>query len=254
MSTSIIKIKNLTMKYKDRYALDSISLSIEKGKIYGLIGQNGAGKTTLMRILTGAIFPTSGEILVLNKEQSKYKSATKSELEELRKRMGSIVEFPALYPAMSAKDNMKVHARVCNCNANVLIDELLTKAGLGNVGKKKVQNFSLGMKQRLGIAKALLNSPELLILDEPINGLDPIGIIEIRNLLKQLNEEQNITMIISSHILSEVYQIATDYIFIDNGRIIETITQEVLQSRIDKEGKDLESYYVELLSMNAISN
>lgn len=223
----LIQAENLNKRYRDTLVLDNVNLSIEKGKIYALIGQNGAGKTTLIRILTGLSFQSSGEIKLFSKKGI-------TELEKQRKRIGSLIEGPALYSSMTAYENLEAE-RICRGIPNKEnIEKVLKLVGMDKIGRKKVKDFSLGMKQRLGIAMALLNNPELLILDEPINGLDPMGIIEIRDLIQNLNEKKGITIIISSHILSELYQLATNYIIIDKGRILENITLGQLDEKCKK--------------------
>jgi ABC-2 type transport system ATP-binding protein len=222
MSEHVLKTTNLTKSYHGAYALRDVSITMDPGKIYGLIGQNGAGKTTLMRIITGLSFQGEGHIQL-------FGHSDKQGLQVERKRMGSMIENPGLIPNMSAKDNLTFHRIMRGIPNKEIEDELLEMVGLTEAGTKKSKNFSLGMKQRLGIAIALLGSPELLILDEPINGLDPIGVVEIRNLLKKLCEEQQMTILISSHNLPELYQTATDYIIIHKGEIKRTLTLEQLE-------------------------
>lgn len=218
MYLDIVKINNLQKKYKNTTVLDNINFSLKEGRIYGFIGENGAGKTTLMRILTGLSKETSGEFSLFGEAGNKKR----------RKGIGSIIEGPALMMDLSAYQNLKYKMIMNNIKDNSLIDELLDKVKLKDVKKKKVRNFSLGMRQRLGIAMALVSNPKLLILDEPINGLDPTGIVEIRNLLLELNKNHGISIFISSHILSEMYCMATDYIFIHKGKIIKQLTLEEL--------------------------
>lgn len=222
MKEYILKINNLTKSYHDSKVLNGITLTLEAGRIYGLIGQNGAGKSTLMRLITGLSFPTSGSIELFGHIGEKA-------LQTERKRLGSMIEYPSIVNNMTAKDNIKLHRIMRGIPDKTIEDELLDFVGINDTGKKKVKNFSLGMKQRLGIAVALLGNPELLILDEPINGLDPIGVVEIRNLLKKLCEERHMTILISSHNLPELYQTATDYIIIHNGEIKQTITLQKLE-------------------------
>lgn len=221
MSSIILQTQELTKEYKHTQALDHINLQIEKGKIYGFIGKNGAGKTTFLRLVTGLAFPTSGTLTLWGKTGV-------SELQEQRKRIGCMIETPALFPTMTAYQNMEIQRIQRGIPDKKIIEKTLAMVGLEDTGKKRVRNFSLGMRQRLGIAKALLNTPEFLILDEPINGLDPAGIVEIRNLLKSLNKEYGMTILVSSHILEELYQTATDFILIDNGKIIEEISDKEL--------------------------
>ncbi|SHI58035.1 ABC-2 type transport system ATP-binding protein [Clostridium cavendishii DSM 21758] len=222
MSEYVLKTNNLTKEYRGAYALYNVSINMKPGKIYGLIGQNGAGKTTLMRIITGLTFQTEGNIELFGHGGDR-------ELQTERKRIGCMIENPGLILNMSAKENLNFHRIMRGVPNKELEDELLEMVGLKEVGNKKTKNFSLGMKQRLGIAIALLGSPELLILDEPINGLDPVGVVDIRNLLKKLCEERQMTILISSHNLPELYQTATDYIIIHKGQIKQTLTLEKLE-------------------------
>lgn len=207
MSSVILEAHDLTKEYRHTVALDHIDLKIEKGKIYGFIGQNGAGKTTFLRLVTGLAFPTSGTLSLWGKTVEK-------ELQEQRKRIGCMIETPALFPTMTAYQNMEIQRIQRGIPDKAVIQKTLDMVGLKDTGKKAVRNFSLGMRQRLGIAIALLNTPEFLILDEPINGLDPAGIVEIRNLLKSLNKEYGMTILVSSHILEELYQTASEFILI----------------------------------------
>ncbi|MFT8314271.1 MAG: ABC transporter ATP-binding protein [Clostridium sp.] len=222
MKEYVLKANNLTKNYHGVNVLHDLSVTLEGGKIYGLIGQNGAGKSTLMRLVTGLSFPTSGSIELFGHTGEKA-------LQIERKRVGSMIEYPSLAPNMTAKENIKLHRIMRGIPDKEVEDELLELVGLAGTGKKKAKNFSLGMKQRLGIAVALLGNPELLILDEPINGLDPLGVVEIRNLLKKLCEEQQMTILISSHNLPELYQTATDYIIIHKGEIKQTLTLAQLE-------------------------
>jgi len=222
MDNSVLRIKNVTKSFHKYTALNNVTIALEPGKIYGLIGQNGAGKTTLMRMIAGLSFPTSGSIELFGH------SGEKERQEEL-KRIGCLIEYPSLNGNMTAKENLKLHQIMKGIPNKTLCDELLQLVGLQDTGKKKAKDFSLGMKQRLGIAIALLGSPELLILDEPVNGLDPVGVVEIRNLIKSMCEERNITVLISSHNLPELYQTATDYIIIHEGEIKKTLTLEELE-------------------------
>ncbi len=246
MQETIVKVHGLTKEYKRKRVLDEVTFSLQAGKIYGLIGRNGAGKTTLMRILLGVSFPSGGNF-ELPDMKGDLSLAGEKDMVEFRKRVGSLIESPSLYTSMSAKDNMIIHSKICGMKNLMSIDGLLEQVGLGDVGSKRVKNFSLGMKQRLAIAMSLINSPKLLVLDEPMNGLDPIGIVEIRNLLKKLYEENKISILISSHILSELYQLATDFIFIENGQVVKVIQHAVLEGQIKTEDKNLEDYYLELI-------
>ena len=217
----VLSVDGLYKKYGKNLVVNNASFQLEKGKIYGFIGQNGAGKTTIIRMLAGYARPSSGNISI-------FGNGTAKGLSDGRKKIGFIVENPALYKNMNAYENMDIQKKLYGIKNDRLTDELLALVGLANVGKRMVKNFSLGMRQRLAIAMALVNNPEILVLDEPINGLDPMGIVEIRELLQKLNRERQITIIISSHILSELHQLATDYIFINRGQIIKKLTQNEL--------------------------
>ena len=221
MSEYILKTSNLTKKYNNYKAINNVSLSLEAGKIYGLIGRNGAGKSTFMKLIAGLSYPDEGHIEL-------FGHTKESEIQLERKRIGCMIESPSINLSMTAKENMKLHRIIRGIPDEKIEDELLSLLDINNTGKKKVKNFSLGMKQRLGIAITLINSPEFLILDEPINGLDPLGVVEIRKLLTKLCTEQNMTILISSHNLPEMYQLATDYIFINKGEIIQTLSLEEL--------------------------
>ena len=199
-------------------------MTIKKGDIYGFIGQNGAGKTTLIRLITGLIHKSGGEIELLGANEE-------NELNKARTMVGSLIETPSFYTNMTARENLEVSRLVRNIPGKKCIDEVLELVGLKDVEKKKVKNFSLGMRQRLGIANALMGNPKLLILDEPINGLDPMGIVEIRELLKKINKEKDMTILISSHILSELSELATTYGIISNGKLIEEITAKQLSEK-----------------------
>lgn len=227
MGEKMIFLKNVTKKYGKAEVLKACNLELTKGKIYGLVGKNGAGKTTMMRLIADLGILTSGSI----------------ELDS--KNIGTLIEAPALNLGMSAKENLKFYRMlsVGEC-VGFSDDELLDLVGLKNVGKKKVKDFSLGMRQRLGIAVALLGNPDFLLLDEPVNGLDPLGVIEIRNLVKKLNEKYDMTILISSHNLAELYQTATDYIIIDNG----VVKKEISQEQLEKENNgNLEEYFLSVI-------
>lgn len=224
MNNVVLETKDLSKRYKSQTALSHVNLCLKRGRIYGLIGKNGAGKTTLMRMIAGLGFPTEGSIVLFGKDN-------RNELEEAGKRIGSLIEAPGMVVGMSAKENMHLQCLMKGLPNYEVEDELLELVGLKDVGKKKVRNFSLGMKQRLGIAIALIGNPELLMLDEPINGLDPSGVIEIRNLLKNLSKNESKTILISSHNLPELYQVATDYIIIHEGEVREVLTHEELDER-----------------------
>lgn len=224
MKKVVLKTYNITKKYGEQLAVDNVSMTIKKGDIYGFIGQNGAGKTTLIRLITGLIHKSGGEIELLGANEE-------NELNKARTMVGSLIESPSLYTNMTARENLEVSRLVRNIPGKKCIDEVLELVGLKDVEKKKVKNFSLGMRQRLGIANALMGNPKLLILDEPINGLDPMGIVEIRELLKKINKEKDMTILISSHILSELSELATTYGIISNGKLIEEITAKQLSEK-----------------------
>lgn len=221
---TIVKTSGISMYYGKSMALSNVGIEVQRGDIYGLIGDNGAGKTTLLKLLTGQIFPTVGEVNMFGKYQQK-------DLGKVRRRTGAIIESPAFYPKLSAEKNLEYYRIQRGIPGKAKVAEVLHKVGLYDVRKKKFDEFSLGMKQRLGLGLALLGNPELLILDEPTNGLDPSGMIEIRNFLLQLNQERKITMIVSSHILTELEQIATVYGFLSKGRLLEQITADRLKEQ-----------------------
>ena len=224
---NVLEVHNIEKRYKNISVLKNLNMTIKKGAIYGLIGKNGSGKTTLIRIITGLQNPTSGFYSLYNVPYND------SNILDKRNRIGAIVETPSMYGNMSAKDNLIVQFKNIGIPSLNKIDYLLKIVGLQNVGSKKVKYFSLGMKQRLGIAIALSSNPDFLILDEPINGLDPEGIIEIRELILNLNKK-GITILISSHYLDELSKIATYYGFLDNGRIISEISADELNEKMRK--------------------
>ena len=224
MKKVVLKTYNITKKYGEQLAVDNVNMTIKKGDIYGFIGQNGAGKTTLIRLITGLIHKSGGEIELLGANEE-------NELNKARTMVGSLIESPSFYTNMTARENLEVSRLVRNIPGKKCIDEVLELVGLKDVEKKKVKNFSLGMRQRLGLANALMGNPKLLILDEPINGLDPMGIVEIRELLKKINKEKDMTILISSHILSELSELATTYGIISNGKLIEEITAKQLSEK-----------------------
>lgn len=225
----IIRTDNLSKEYKSTFALKDASISIEKGRIYGLVGENGAGKTTLIKLLAGLIKPTSGEMFF-------YGSNNRDQLRKYRKRFGFIVESPYLNPEMTAYENLNLQRIQRGIKDKNCILKALEIVGLQN-DKKHVRNYSFGMKQRLGIAIALLENIDVLVLDEPTNGLDPAGIIEFRRLIMDLNRKHEITILISSHILSELEHIITDVIFVSKSRIVKCVGMEEVK-------KDCESKYI----------
>lgn len=224
----VLKTNALCKNYKNFNALNGLSMSIPKGAIYGFVGKNGAGKTTLIRLICGLQEPTSGDYTLYGRKN------TDREIVQSRRRMGAVVEVPSIYLDMSAEDNLKQQYCVLGLPSFDGLTDILKLVGLENTGKKKAKNFSLGMRQRLGIAIALAGDPDFLVLDEPVNGLDPQGIIEIRELILKLNREQQITVLISSHILDELSRLATHYGFIDNGRIVKEISAEELEAACRK--------------------
>lgn len=227
MKEVVLKTNNLTKQYNKNVVLDNVNITIKKGDIYGLIGRNGAGKTTLMKIITTLASPTSGTFELFN---------TCSENDELfdnKKRVGSLIEYPAFYPNLSAYDNLKYYTIQRGIVDKNQINKVLELVNLTGTGKKKVKTFSLGMKQRLGIALAILNSPDFVILDEPINGLDPIDISELRNTFKKLSDN-GITLLISSHILSELYLLANEFGFLKNRKLIKELSKEKLDLECSK--------------------
>lgn len=220
----ILKTENLRKRYGRFEALDGLHMSVPKGSIYGFVGRNGAGKTTLIRLICGLQEPTEGSFTLYGIENSDRN------IVKARQRMGAVVEAPAIYMDMTAGDNLRQQYRVLGLSSFDSIPELLKLVGLESTGKKKARRFSLGMKQRLGIAMALAGSPDFLVLDEPTNGLDPQGIIEMRELILKLNREQGITVLISSHILDELSRLATHYGIIDKGRMIKELTAGELEA------------------------
>ena len=224
----VLKAEALTKIYGHHKALDNFSMHIPKGSIYGLVGKNGAGKTTLLRLICGLQEATSGDYTLCGISSQKH------EILNARKEMGAVIETPAIYLDMSATGNLKEQYRILGIRSFDTIPQLLKMVGLENTGRKKARNFSLGMRQRLGIAIALVGNPRFLVLDEPINGLDPQGIIEMRELILKLNREHGITVLISSHILDELSRLATHYGFIDGGHMVKEMSAEELEMRCRK--------------------
>lgn len=227
MENIILKTEHLTKSYGSFHALQDINLSMKEGHIYGFIGENGSGKTTLMRILTGLTPQSGGTYSIFGKEKA-------SDVRAMRQRIGSTIETPALYPHYSAYRNLELQRLLLGNPDKSICDELLKLIHLENVRNKKVKTFSMGMKQKLSIAMALIGKPDLLVLDEPVNGLDPKNISELRMLLKKLNHERKVTMLISSHILSELYLLASDYIIIHKGKIIDNLSHDELDAKCRK--------------------
>lgn len=224
----VLTTKALSKSYRHFKALDGVDMHIEKGAIYGFVGKNGAGKTTLIRLICGLQEPTGGKYVLYGREN------TDSNIKLSRRRMGAVVETPSIFLDMTAEENIRMQYRILGRPSFDRIGELLELVGLKDTGRKAARNFSLGMRQRLGIAVALAGDPDLLVLDEPTNGLDPQGIIEMRELILKLNREQQITVLISSHILSELSRMATHYGFIDGGRIVREISAQKLEAACRK--------------------
>lgn len=220
--------EGLSKHYRHFKALEGLSIHVPKGSVYGLVGRNGAGKTTLIRLICGLQSPTSGEYILYGKRN------TEKGITEARRRMGAVVEMPSIYSDMTAEENIRQQYQILGIPSFDGIRELLELVGLEDVGKKKAKNFSLGMRQRLGIAVALAGDPDFLILDEPANGLDPEGIIEMRELILRLNRERQITVLISSHILDELSRLATHYGFLDQGRMVKELSAQELESACQK--------------------
>lgn len=218
---NVIEVTGLSKQYKAQMAVDNVSFTVKRGSIVGLIGPNGAGKTTIMKMLGGLVYPSAGEIKI-------FGESTESGLCKARSRMCFIIEAPYIRDDFTAEENVEKLRLQKGIPGKERVKEVLAKVGLENTGKKQAKQFSLGMKQRLGIAMSLLSKPEIMVLDEPINGLDPQGIVEIRNLLLKLSREEHVTILISSHILSELGIICSDYLFINKGQIIKDVSAEDL--------------------------
>lgn len=223
----VIETNNLSKIYYKNKVVNSVDMHVEKGKIYGLLGKNGAGKTTTMCMLLNLTYPSEGDIFLFGKNVNNHSN-------EIYSNIGSIIETPGFYENLTAFENLKIISKIRGDFNSNNINSVLQMVNLDNDKSKKFKDFSLGMKQRLGIAAAIMHSPELLILDEPINGLDPFGIKEIRTLLKKLSHDFGITILISSHILSEIENIADVIGFMDNGILIEEISKDELYTRLDK--------------------
>lgn len=221
---SIIQTYNLTKTYKNTNVVSGLNLNVKKGQIYGFLGQNGAGKTTTLRMILGLIKPSNGEVKLFDEINPSR---------EIYKKIGSIIEYPGFYSNLTGEENLEIHRRMMEIENKEYIKEALESAGLdlSSIKNKKVKNYSLGMKQRLGLARALLNKPELLILDEPTNGLDPIGIKNMRETLINLCKNKGITILISSHLLSEIEQLVTEIAIIHKGKLLEEIDYKELQRK-----------------------
>jgi ABC-2 type transport system ATP-binding protein/bacitracin transport system ATP-binding protein len=227
MTDYVIETTNLSKRYSKNLVVNSIDMHVEKGKIYGLLGKNGAGKTTTMCMLLNLVYPSGGEILLFGKDPKRY-------ARDVYSNIGSIIETPGFYENLTAYENLEIIARLRGNYNPLNVKMVLEMVNLDHEKSKQFKDFSLGMKQRLGIAAAIMHNPELLILDEPINGLDPFGIKEIRGLLKKLSCEYGVTILISSHILSEIENIADVIGFMDNGVLIDEISRDELHNRLNK--------------------
>ena len=239
----VISTHELTKRYGKKVALDGLSIELRRGRIYGLVGNNGSGKTTLLRILTGLSPRYEGKVEILGRDDKKG-------LRLSRRSLGALVDAPAYYDDLSVKDNLVLRSILLGKKDKARVEELREQFGLTDreVGTRAIHFCSLGQKQRFGIAATLLGEPRVLLLDEPINGLDPSGVAETRELLRKINEESGVTMLISSHLLAELYKLATDFIFIDRGRLLEQISSEELDARIAERGmEDVEEYFIALV-------
>jgi ABC-2 type transport system ATP-binding protein len=224
VSTTLLRTRGLTKKYGQFYALHDVDIAVNKGEIYGLVGKNGAGKTTLLRMISGQAIQSDGEVEL-------FGETTARGLERARRRTGAMIETPSFYPYLTAAQNLEYYRIQRGVAGRKVVEDILAQVELDKAGRKKFKDFSLGMKQRLGLALAMMDNPDLLILDEPVNGLDPTGIVEFRNLLLRLSHERGITILISSHILSELANMATSFGFLDHGALLQQITAEELQKR-----------------------
>ena len=224
MAENVLVTRSLTKRYGGTAVVDQVDLTLPKGEIYGLVGRNGAGKTTIIRMVCAQTLPSGGEIEL-------FGATGERELQKARARTGAMVEIPSFYPYLTARENLEYYRRQRGIAGSHVVEDALQQVGLANTGRKKFKTFSLGMKQRLGLALALMDRPDLLLLDEPINGLDPEGIVEFRNLLLELNRQYHTTILISSHILSELQNLATCYGFIDKGRMLEQVTAAALAEK-----------------------
>lgn len=244
---AVVQTKSLCKEFSGKYAVYNMNMEINRGDIYGLIGENGAGKTTLMRMLCGLAAPTGGTMSLFESD----------DLEKQRRRTGCTIENPAIYPALTARENLEIYRTLMDIHDNNVVPDLLRLVGLDDVQKKKTKDFSLGMKQRLMIAIAMMGNPELLILDEPMNGLDPMGIKEVRDLMTKLNQEFGLTIIVSSHILEELSKMATRYGIIHAGKLIDEFSVNELERRCRQNMKivtDNPAKAAQLLKTNVSAN
>lgn len=235
--TLVVRTENLTKTFPPNEVVKNCNISIERGTIYGLLGPNGAGKTTIFKILSGLLKPTMGKVLVLDKD-------IVSERDNILSQIGTIIETPIFYEHLSARENLEIHLTYMK-HTSKDIDAVLSKVGLSNTGVQPVSKFSLGMRQRLAIARAIVHKPKLLILDEPINGLDPMGIREMRDFFIQLVKEQDMTLLISSHILTEIEHIADTIGIIKDGTIIKVVSMAELKSEYPS---GLEDYFMDIMT------
>ena len=224
MAENVLVTHGLTKRYGSATAVDHVDITLQKGDIYGLVGRNGAGKTTIIRMVAAQTLPSDGTVEL-------FGAAGEDQLRKARARTGAMVEIPSFYPYLTARENLEYYRRQRGIAGAHVVEDALEQVNLADTGKKKFKTFSLGMKQRLGLALALMNRPDFLLLDEPINGLDPEGIVEFRNLLLELNRQYQTTILISSHILSELQNLATCYGFIDKGHMLEQVTAAELAEK-----------------------
>lgn len=233
----ILRTNNLMKVFKEKKVVSDVNMNIKKGEIYGFLGPNGAGKTTVMKLITNLIKPTSGEIEIFGEKLTNYSF-------EILKRMGTIIEYPVFYDKLTAEENLDLHLEYMGYHDKSVISKAIDMVNLKNIEGKAVKDFSVGMKQRLGIARAIITKPEFILLDEPINGLDPIGIKEFRNLFKMLSKEYGMTILISTHILAEIEQMADTIGVISNGRLIEEVSMDSIRESnleyIELKTKDIE--------------
>lgn len=240
---NVLTATNITKRFGSYLALDNVSISLEKGKIYGFVGNNGAGKSTFMRILCGLSYPNSGTLKLFGNEDT-------NKLHALRSRIGALIESPIFYPDMTAQQNLTAQSILRQYSGKEQVEELLKLVGLYPVRRKLLKDFSTGMKQRYGLAAALLGEPELLVLDEPLNGLDVEGMDEISDLLTGICRERGTTILLSSHLLARLNGFATDYIFLDHGKVVETISASDLKKKVRG---DLEDYFRKLVRHDILS-
>ena len=224
MAEEVLRLDTVSKSYRRVVALEPLDLTLRRGEIYGLVGENGAGKSTLIRIVNGLVKPTSGTVCLFGETDP-------ASVRRQRSRVGYVPDFNASYPSMSARENLEIRCLEWGIRDKGRVERALGAVGLGSTGRKKVRAFSLGMRRRLDLAVALLGEPDLLVLDEPTNGLDPTGIVEVRELVKRLNRERGVTVLVSSHILAELHEMATQYLFLSHGKMVERISASELDTR-----------------------